>query len=31
MWKIQLTTVNNFIPSIEDDEECIMHSKCDDI
>ena len=31
MWKIQLTIANNFISSISNDEECVMHSKSDDI
>ena len=32
MWKIQLTMVVNFISSIDDnDEECAMHSKSDNI
>ena len=25
-WKIQLTIENNFISSIDNDEECVMHS-----
>ena len=29
MWKIQLTIANNFIFSIDNDEERIMHSKSD--
>ena len=24
-WKVQLTIANNFISSIDNDEECIMH------
>ena len=27
-WKIQLTTVINFISSKDNDEECVTHSKC---
>ena len=30
-WKIQLTIANNFISSIVNDEECVMHSKDDNI
>ena len=30
-WKIQLATVNKFISSIDNDEECVMHSKSDNI
>ena len=30
-WKIQLTIANNFISSIDNDEEHIMHSRSDDI
>ena len=30
-WKIQLITANHFISFIENDEECVMHSKCDNI
>ena len=30
-WKIQLTTANNFISSIENHEERVMHSKCDNM
>ena len=30
-WKIQLTIANNFISSIDDDIECVMHSKSDNI
>ena len=30
-WKIQLTIANNFISSIDNDEERIMHSKSDNI
>ena len=30
-WKIQLTIANNFISSIESDEESAMHSKSDNI
>ena len=26
-WKIQLTIANNFISSIDNDKECVMHSK----
>ena len=29
--KIQLTIANNFIFSIDNDEEHVMHSKCDNI
>ena len=29
--KIQLTIANNFISSIDNDEECAMHSKSDNI
>ena len=29
--KIQLTIANNFISSIDNDEECVMHSKSDNI
>ena len=28
-WKIQLTIANNFISSIDNDEECVMHLKSD--
>ena len=28
-WKIQLTIANNFISSIDNDEEHVMHSKSD--
>ena len=28
-WKIQLTIANNFISSLDNDEECVMHSKSD--
>ena len=31
MWKIQLTIANTFISSIDNDEECVMHSKNDNI
>ena len=31
MCKIQLTIANNFIFSIDNDEEHVMHSKCDNI
>ena len=31
MWKIQLTIAKNFISSIDNDEECTMHSKSDNI
>ena len=31
MEKIQLTITNNFISSIDNDEECVMHSKSDNI
>ena len=30
-WKIQLTIANNFISSIDNDEEHLIHSKCDNI
>ena len=30
-WKIQLTVANNFISSIDNDEECKMLSKSDNI
>ena len=30
-WKIQLTIANNFIFSIDNDEEHVMHSKSDNI
>ena len=30
-WKIQLTTANNFISSIVNDEERLMYSKSDNI
>ena len=30
-WKIQLSIANNFISSIDNDEECVMHSKSDNI
>ena len=30
-WKIQLTISNNFISSIDNDKERVMHSKCDNI
>ena len=30
-WKIQLTITNNFISSKNNDEECVMHSKSDNI
>ena len=30
-WKIQLTIGNNFISSIDNDEECIMHSQSGNI
>ena len=30
-WKIQLTIANNFICSIDNDEESVMHSKSDKI
>ena len=30
-WKIQLTIANNFISSIQNDEECVMHSKSNKI
>ena len=31
MEKIQLTITNNFISSIDNDEECVMHLKSDNI
>ena len=31
MWKIQLTIANNFISSIDNDKEHVMHSKSDNI
>ena len=31
MWKIQLTIASNFISSIDNDEERVMHSKSDNI
>ena len=31
MWKIQLSIVNNFISSIDNDEECVMLSKSDNV
>ena len=31
MWKIQLATTNNFIFSIDNDEESVMDSKSDNI
>ena len=31
MWKIQLTIGNNFISSIDNDEESVIHSKNDKI
>ena len=30
-WKIQLTISNNFISFIDNDAECVMHSKSDNI
>ena len=30
-WKIQLTIVNNFISSLDNDEDRVMHSKIDNI
>ena len=30
-WKIQLTISNNFISSLDNDEERVMHSKSDNI
>ena len=30
-WKIQLTVAQNFISSLDNDEECVMHSKSDNI
>ena len=31
MWKIQLTIANNFISSVDNDEERVMHSESNDI
>ena len=31
MWKIQLTTAIDFISSKDNDEECVMHLKIDNI
>ena len=31
MWKIQLVIANNFISSIDNDEEHVTHSKSDNI
>ena len=31
LWKIQLTIKNNFVPSIDNDEEHVTNSKCDNI
>ena len=31
IWKTQLTIGNNFISSIDNDEECVMHSKSNNI
>ena len=30
-WKIQLTIANNFISSLDNNEERVMYSKCDNI
>ena len=30
-WKVQLTKTNNFISSIDNDEERVMHSKSDNV
>ena len=30
-WKIQLTIASNFISSTDNDEECVMHSKSDNM
>ena len=30
-WKIQPTKAINFVSSTDNNEECVMHSKCDDI
>ena len=30
-WKIQLTIANNFISSIDNGEDCVMHSKFDNV
>ena len=30
-WKVQLITANNFVSSIDNNEEHVMHSKCDNI
>ena len=31
MWKIQLTIASSFISSTDNDEECVLHSKSDNI
>ena len=31
MWKIQLTIARSFISSTDNDEECVLHSKSDNI
>ena len=31
MWKIQLTIAISFISSMDFDEECVMHSKIDNL
>ena len=31
MWKIQLTIASNFISSVDNHEDCTMHSKSDNI
>ena len=30
-WKIQLTTANNFLCSVNNDEECVMHLRSDNM
>ena len=30
-WKVQLIIANNFVSSIDNNEEHVMHSKCDNI
>ena len=30
-WKIQLTIANDFISSIDNGEDCVMHSKIDNV
>ena len=31
MWKIQITIAINVISTKDNDEECVVHSKCDNI